>query len=90
MKTEYLVIGGLALIALYLYTKSQNQNPQYIVAGMTPQEAARANLLTAGVNGATAVGGAIVGRILNYLNPNTSGVHGQTETNYSGSTATTA
>lgn len=83
MRTEIIVIAGIAVIGLVLWYNTRQQPVPVI--GYAPVLTKRQNqavLNTAGTNAAISVGGAIVDRIIDALNPSSSGVWGPTETNY--------
>lgn len=89
MKTEILIIAGVAVIGLVIWYNTRQQTVP--VNGYAPILSARQNqavLNTAGTNAAVSVGGALVDRIVNALNP--SGITSATERDYDSGYTTSA
>lgn len=81
MKDEILVLGLLVVAGVVAYAFIKQQPRNYVgyapITGTTAQGALNA----AGVSAVTQVGGALIKNLVDALNPNSSGVHGVTETN---------
>lgn len=85
MKTEYIIIGVAVIAVFYLYNRQQAQVAGSPTFPQNPGAPVTATLQQAGLNAVNNLGGQLINNLTNALQPNSSGIGGMTETNYSAS-----